>query len=141
MAKAAEKALKKMDSSKEFVQSHLMRASVITPLPSDGDGEGQAQVGVTGSSTPNGTVSPMAASAEAAAAAAAGSGGSCDRGSSGGGQQPPASGGSEDDEGEERQQDDHHAGGVGCTALSMVVRGSDVLVANTGDSRCVGRRR
>ena len=48
--------------------------------------------------------------------------------------------------GQEEGSDEHrgeqpHAGGVGCTALSVVVRGLDVLVANTGDSRCVLSRK
>jgi len=31
----------------------------------------------------------------------------------------------------------HHASGMGCTALSAVIHGHMVIVANTGDSRCV----
>lgn len=38
---------------------------------------------------------------------------------------------------EEGIDDAHHASGMGCTALSVIIRGRMVFVANTGDSRCV----
>ena len=84
----ADRRPRKLESSKDFLQSHLMRASVLSPaIVSAVDGGEAALNGELGSSSGDG-------------------------------------GGTE--------QEAHHAGGMGCTALAMLVRGSDVVVANTG---------
>ncbi|EFN51820.1 hypothetical protein CHLNCDRAFT_9625, partial [Chlorella variabilis] len=41
----------------------------------------------------------------------------------------------------EEEEEEHHAAGMGATAVSVVVRGNRVVVANTGDSRCVLSKR
>ena len=44
----------------------------------------------------------------------------------------------------EESEDDyaeHRATGMGCTAVAAMIRGNDVVIANTGDSRCVISRK
>ena len=45
------------------------------------------------------------------------------------------------DDGSEGELDAHSATGMGCTAVSVLIHGNKVTVANTGDSRCVMSRR
>lgn len=47
----------------------------------------------------------------------------------------------DDEEDADAQPGSHDATGMGCTALSVIIRGRSVVVANTGDSRCVISRR
>ena len=79
------KAMKKYNSTKEFVESHLGRASVLTPLASEKE--------------------------ELAAL---------------------HNGGGATGAGEEEEEEEHHAAGMGATAVSVVIQGSKVVVANTG---------
>jgi hypothetical protein len=89
--------LQKVDSSKDFLASHLMRVSVINPI--EGEHGGGAD------DAPNGAaVQPT-------------------------GKQ--AAGAEEDDEDEAG----HRAGGMGCTAVSLLYRDGEVVVANTGGPR------
>eukprot|EP00887_Chlorella_sp_A99_P005128 scaffold25.g5128.t1 len=149
---------RKIDASKDFLASHLTRASVMTPI----DAEKAEALGVT----PNGVLTVSEANAAAAgavtvaaatdlfakeaaakaaaaaapgepaaAAAAAAPQPAASSSSSGGGAAAAAAAAAAEEEGD-GEREDHHAGGVGCTALSMVV-----VVANTGDSRCVLSRK
>ncbi|KAI3434509.1 hypothetical protein D9Q98_002583 [Chlorella vulgaris] len=117
----ASKAMKKLGSSKDFMESHLMRASVLTPLDDDPPRpEGATSQNASGRHTGMPSIE-SGDMADAAAVAGQANGGSS---------------GAAGDEGEE-----HHALGMGATAVSVVVRGNRVVVANTGDSRCVLSKR
>lgn len=105
--------------SEQFVASHLQRASVITPVDAAGTAGGAAQQAQQGEGA-NGAL---------AAGSKAGSGGK-EGGGQGQGQ------GEEDEEEEEEEGEEHHAAGMGCTAVSVLVRGDRVLVANTGGQEC-----
>lgn len=116
----ANKAMKKLGSSKDFMESHLMRASVLTPLADDppppsssGEttGSGSGNRGGGGRLLTTIQSGEMTASADMAKAVVA-NGGS---GSTG-----------------EEEEEEHHAAGMGATAVSVVVRGNRVVVANTG---------
>lgn len=101
----------KKSPSEQFVQSHLMRASVLPPATS-------AAAAIAGRVPENG---------EAAAAA-----GGEPQGPGGGGDDSGGAARAEDDAGSEEGEEEHHAAGMGCTAASVLVRGDYVLVANTG---------
>ena len=104
----ADKALKKLNSSQDFLESHLMRASVLTPM----DG-GREEGGGGASAGPRGVERlETIGSSSLVMAAESGSGG--------------------DGSGDGGEGEQHHAGGQGATALSVVVRGNAVVVANTG---------
>ncbi|KAL4854095.1 putative protein phosphatase 2C 21 [Chlorella vulgaris] len=109
----ASKAMKKLGSSKDFMESHLMRASVLTPLDDDPPRpEGATSPNASGRHTGMPSIE-SGDMADAAAVAGQANGGSS---------------GAAGDEGEE-----HHALGMGATAVSVVVRGNRVVVANTGE--------
>jgi antitoxin (DNA-binding transcriptional repressor) of toxin-antitoxin stability system len=109
----ASKAMKKLGSSKDFMESHLMRASVLTPLDDDPPRpEGAISQNASGRHTGMPSIE-SGDMADAAAVAGQANGGSI---------------GAAGDEGEE-----HHALGMGATAVSVVVRGNRVVVANTGE--------
>lgn len=124
------KSMKELCSSKDFLESHLMRASVLTPMHSD--------------------------EVQAPAAASSSKGDGCSRATeraampmntlmSGGvalADPPPqssgmANGSSSSVEEEVEEEEEHHASGMGATAVSVIVCNNQVIVANTGDSRCV----
>lgn len=95
--------LQKVDSSKDFLASHLMRVSVINPVEGEhGGGAEDASNGAAGQ--PAGKQAPGA-------------------------------------EEEDEDEAGHRAGGMGCTAVSLLYRDGEVVVANTGDSRCVLSRK
>ena len=105
----ANKAMKKLGSSKDFLESHLMRASVLTPVEDDPPPGSNSRPRASGGPALATIVSGrMAAPAEAAT----------------------ANGGSGSAAAEEEEE--QHAAGMGATAVSVVVRGNRVLVANTG---------
>jgi hypothetical protein len=129
----ATKAMKKLGSSKDFLESHLMRASVLTPFEDDAP-----------SAPRRGTEAPPSSSGTPAGGPP--TSGSPGRGSalttieSGVIASPSASGAAALSNGSgsgEEEEEEHHAAGMGATAVSVVVRGNQVVVANTGECRLV----
>lgn len=104
-----EKMAAKMGGTKDFLESHLMRASVLAPVGADDPASpptaAAPAAGAIGSSKPAAGDGRAAANGAANAAAASG---------------------------EEEEEEMHHAAGMGATAVSVVVRGNKVIVANTG---------
>lgn len=128
----AEKAMKRVGSSKEFMESHLARASVLTPLEQASASQ-QQQVhhspavvhGSSGSSDPPGTAAQTALETVESGVVLGGGGAALPNGSAS----------------EEEDEEEHHAAGMGATAVSVLVRGPKIVVANTGDSRAVLSKR
>lgn len=133
-AALVEKMAAKLGGTKDFLESHLMRASVLGPVDPDPDGAAPPPAAAPAAEAIGGG-KPAAgdgASAAAPAAAASAANGAANAASA-------AAGGEEEDE------DMHHAAGMGATAVSVVLRGNKVIVANTGEGcrravdRCVDR--
>lgn len=106
----AQKAMKKLGSSKDFLESHLMRASVLTPLDPEDRGLGTPQAGAAGGAPQH-------------------------QQQGGGGAPNGALPAAAEEEEEEEQQ---HAAGMGATAVTAIVRGNRVIVANTGTLPAAG---
>ena len=138
-ASAAELAqMKKINSSKDFYESHLMRASVLTPV----EAEQERVRGAAAASHPpvrktDTLVKPAAGEKTVAAAqdptlsladslisgSVAMAAGTLTHHSA------AANDGVSD---EDEDENVHHAAGMGATAVSVLVRGNKVVVANTG---------
>lgn len=110
-----EKVAAKMGGTKDFLESHLMRASVLSPLDPDDPTSPPAAAAPAAGAIGGGKPAAGDGTTAAAAAAAASNGAA-----------NAAASGEEDDD------DMHHAAGMGATAVSVVVRGNKVIVANTG---------
>lgn len=111
----SERALRRLKSSSEFMASHLQRASVINP--------NDVPAGVREAS--EGEASGPDGEEDAADLFLLASNGS------------PSAPAEEASAGEKKT----HAEGMGCTALSVLVREQTVTIANAGDSRAVLSRR
>lgn len=145
-ASAAELAqMKKINSSKDFYESHLMRASVLTPV----EAEQERVRGAAAASHPpvrkTDTLVKPAAGEKTVAAAQDPTLSLADSLISGSvamaaGTLTQHSAAANDGVSDE-DENVHHAAGMGATAVSVLVRGNKVVVANTGDSRCVMSKR
>lgn len=110
----AQKAMKKLGSSKDFLESHLMRASVLTPLTgSEEHGHGRAPAGAA-----PGAGQPPKATAQ--------------QQQHGGDTAHNGALAASVEEEEEEEEEQHHAAGMGATAVTVIVQGNRVVVANTG---------
>lgn len=120
----AAKVVQKLNSSKEFLDSHLMRASVLTPIDLDTDP----------AADPPAAAAARGSGGASSAAAAAQPPGGLESIASG---VPVTNGAPPGGEEEEDDEEMHHAAGMGATAVSVVVRGNRVVIANTG-APCFG---
>ena len=132
---AAVAQMKKMNSSKDFYESHLMRASVLTPLEAEQE---RVRGGAAAGHAPVRKTDTLIKLEKAAAAAADPTLSLADSLISG--SVAMAAGrlthhSAADNDGGSDEDDDenaHHAAGMGATAVSVLVRGNKVVVANTG---------
>ncbi|KAL4433776.1 hypothetical protein ABPG75_000217 [Micractinium tetrahymenae] len=115
----AQKAMKKLGSSKDFIESHLMRASVLTPLDPEDWSHGAAPAGAAAAGQP-----PEAAARQ-------------QKQQQGGAAPPNGAALTPAQEEEEEEEEEHHAAGMGATAVTVIVRGNRVVVANTGVLACL----
>ncbi|GAB4821123.1 hypothetical protein N2152v2_008169 [Parachlorella kessleri] len=128
----------KKTTSQQFLASHLMRASVLPPGATAGvaaaRGSGGSDDSEAAAAAANGVPSAPVAAVAAAVI-------NEDPGvlvAEGDAQQPQHDAA---DDGGTEEEEEQHAAGMGCTAVSVIVRGDTVVVANTGDSRCVLSRK
>jgi hypothetical protein len=129
--------MKKINSSKDFYESHLMRASVLTPVEAEQERVRGAAAASHSPARKTDTLVKPAAGEKAAAAAQDPTLSLADSLISGSvamatgtlahHSAPVDDGGSEDED-----ENAHHAAGMGATAVSVLVRGNKVVVANTG---------
>ena len=111
--KSAAPRLKKSDSTDEFRKSALMRHSVIPGMTSSGDCSMETlESGISSEFSAHSNDHDHDDDDE-----------------------------NEDDENDEGGAEEHTATGMGCTAVSVLIHNNSVVVANTGDSRCVMSRR
>ncbi|KAL6779396.1 hypothetical protein ACKKBG_A12170 [Auxenochlorella protothecoides x Auxenochlorella symbiontica] len=133
-APGVDRRLRKMNSSSEFLASHLQRASIVTPRASpEGPSTALAEHGSLGRTDTRREASALAGEeGEEVAEDPASLFGILE------GASVPALAAAAPAESTEQRP---RAEGAGCTALTALVRGGRLVVANTGDSRAVLSRR